>query len=145
MPETGRVLAVDWGQRRFGVALSDPLRLIAQPLTVLTRRPKQRPPVGPIAELVRAHGVAAIVVGLPLTPEGEEGAAARAARAFGEALARRTELPVHFVDERMSTQHALKSARRAGVTDAESRSKIDAMAAVAVLQGWLERQGEKGE
>ncbi len=136
---SGRVLAVDWGERRFGIALSDPLRMIAQPLTTLTRRPKQRLPVGPIAALAAEHGATAIVVGLPLTMDGEEGDAARAARDLGDALAARTGLPVHFLDERMTTAHALKSARRAGVRDEDSRARIDQMAAVGILQAWLDR------
>jgi len=137
----GRVLAVDWGQRRFGVALSDPTRLIAQPLVTLTRRPKQRAPVGAIAALAAEHGVTAVVVGLPLTMEGEEGEAAQAARVFGDAVAARTGLPVHYLDERMTTAHALKSARRAGVREADTRARIDQMAAVAILQQFLDRGG----
>jgi len=134
-----RVLAVDWGQRRFGIAISDPSRLIAQPLTTLTRRPKQRAPVGAIAELAAAHQAAEIVVGLPLTPEGEEQAASREARAFGESLAKRTGLPVSYVDERLTTAHALRSARRSGVKDRDSRARLDQMAAVGILQAWLDR------
>ncbi len=136
----GRVLAVDWGQKRFGVALSDPLRLIAQPLTTLTRRPKQRPPVQAVLDLIQAHGVAAVVVGLPLSPEGEEGEAARATRDFGEAVARRGRIPVSYLDERMTTAHALKSARRAGVRDRDSRGRLDQMAAVGILQAYLHQQ-----
>ncbi len=134
------MLAIDWGQKRFGVALSDPLGMIAQPLTTLVRRPKQRAPVGPVAALAAEHGVTTIVVGLPLTPDGHEGEAALAARAFGRALAGRTSLPVHFLDERMTTAHALKSARRAGVSDRDSRERIDQMAAVGILQAFLDRQ-----
>lgn len=137
----GRVLAVDWGQRRFGVALSDPTRLIAQPLTTLTRRPKQRAPVGALAALAAEHGATALVVGLPLTMDGEEGEAARTARTFGDQLAARTGLPVHYVDERMTTVHALKSARRAGVKEADTRGRIDQMAAVGILQAFLDRGG----
>jgi putative Holliday junction resolvase len=135
----GRVLAVDWGRKRFGVAISDPARLFAQPLATLVRRPKQRAPVAAVLDLVREHAVAEIVVGLPLTPEGEEGAAAGEARAFGARLAARGGLPVHFLDERMTTAHALKSARRSGVKDAASRGRIDQMAAVGILQAWLDR------
>jgi len=138
-----RVLAVDWGERRFGVAISDPSRLIAQPLTTLTRRPKQRAPVGAVADLAAEHGAGEIVVGLPLTSEGEERDAARRAREFGDLLARRTGLPVSYVDERLTTAHALKSARRAGVKDRDSRSRIDQMAAVGILQAWLDRQAHR--
>ena len=66
----GRVLAVDWGAKRFGIAISDPTRLIAQPLTTLTRRPKQRAPVQRVLDLIREHRATEIVVGLPLTSEG---------------------------------------------------------------------------
>jgi len=142
---TGRVLGVDWGRRRFGVALSDPGRLIAQPLTTLTRRAGKRAPVAALVDLVRAHGVAAIVVGLPLTPDGDEGEAAVEARAFGEALAARAGLPVTFWDERLSTAVARRAARAAGVRDRDSRGRIDQMAAVAILQHFLDAgAGQRG-
>ncbi len=135
----GRVLAFDWGQKRFGVALSDPLGMIARPLTTLVRRPGKRPPLAAAAALAAEHGVTSLVVGLPLSPEGDEGEAAQAARSFGDALALRTGLPVHYLDERMTTAHALKSARRAGVRDRDSRARIDQMAAVGILQAFLDR------
>ncbi len=113
--------------------------MIAQPLTTLTRRAGKRAPVGPIANLVAEHGVSEIVVGLPLTPEGDEQGAAREARALGDALVSRTGLPVHYLDERMTTAHALKSARRAGVKEKDARESIDQMAAVGILQAWLDR------
>lgn len=124
---------------RFGVAISDPSRLIAQPLTTLTRRPKQRAPVAAVCDLVRTHAVAQVVVGLPLTTEGDEGPAAIEARAFADAIARRAAVPVVLVDERMSTARALAAAREAGVKDRDSRARIDQMAAVAILQNFLDR------
>jgi len=141
---TGRVLAVDWGQRRFGVAVSDPSRLIAQPLVTLTRRPKQRAPVAAVLALITQHDIAEVVVGLPLTPEGGEGEAAHAARAFAEALARRSGRPVTLWDERLSTARALRAAREAGVKDRDSRGRIDQMAAVVILQSWLDAQRSGG-
>jgi len=81
----GRVLAVDWGRKRFGVALSDPGRLIAQPLTTLARREGQRPPIAALLDLIRTHAVTALVVGLPLSLAGEEGEAAAEVRVFGDA------------------------------------------------------------
>jgi len=137
-PGAGRVLALDWGTKRFGVALSDPTRLIAQPLTTLKRRPGHRPPVREILDLILRHEVALVVVGLPLTPEGEEGEAAAEARALGEAVARRSGVPVTWWDERLSTAAALRSARAAGVRDRDSRERIDQMAAVAILQHFLD-------
>lgn len=138
------MLAVDWGEKRFGVAISDPLRMIAQPLTTLTRRAGKRAPVGPIAALVAEHDVTDIVVGLPLTPEGNEEDAAHEARVLGDAIAARTGVAVHYLDERMTTAHAIKSARRAGVKDRDSRGRIDQMAAVGILQTWLDRTGDSG-
>jgi putative Holliday junction resolvase len=114
--------------------------MIAQPLTTLTRRAGKRAPVGAIAELLTTHDISEVVVGLPLSPEGDEGQAAGEARALGDAIAKRSGLPVHFLDERMTTAHAIKSARRAGVKDADSREKIDQMAAVGILQAWLDRR-----
>ena len=139
-PDAGRVLAVDWGGKRFGLALSDPTRLIAQPLTTLIRRAKQRAPVADIVALARHHEVTQVVVGLPLDLDGAEGEAAREARALGEAVARRAAIPVSYWDERLSTARALRAARAAGVRDRDSRERIDQMAAVAILQGWLDAQ-----
>ena len=129
---------MDWGRKRFGVALSDPGRLIAQPLTTLTRREGQRPPIAALLALIHAHDVTELVVGLPLSLEGEEGEAAAEVRAFGDALARRAALPLTFWDERLSTALALRSARAAGVKDRDSRDRIDQMAAVAILQHVLD-------
>jgi putative Holliday junction resolvase len=137
-PGAGRVLGVDWGTKRFGVALSDPTRLIAQPLTTLTRRAGHRSPVAPLVELIARHDVTLVVVGLPLSPEGEEGEAAAGARAFGEAVARRSGVPVTWWDERLSTAAALRAARTAGVRDRRSREAIDRMAAVQILQHFLD-------
>jgi putative Holliday junction resolvase len=138
------VLAVDWGTKRIGVALSDPTRLIAQPLTTLTRRANHRAPVGDILELVAQHQVTLVVVGLPLEPDGAEGTAAFQARALGEAVLRRAGVPVTYWDERLSTALALRSARAAGVRDRKSRARIDQMAAVAILQHFLDAQRRPG-
>jgi putative Holliday junction resolvase len=142
--DAGRVLAVDWGTKRFGVALSDPTRLIAQPLTTLTRRARHRPPVRAILDLITRHEVALVVVGLPLSPNGAEGEAAAEARALGEAISRRSGVPVTWWDERLSTAAALRSARAAGVRDRDSRERIDQMAAVQILQHFLDAQRAAG-
>lgn len=138
------MMAVDWGVRRFGVALSDPSRLIAQPLTTLTRREGKRPPIAALLDLIHAHDVTELVVGLPFTPEGGEGETAAEVRAFAEALARRSGLPLAFQDERLSTARALRAAREAGVRDRDSRERIDQMAAVAILQAYLDARRAGG-
>ncbi|HVO34322.1 MAG TPA: Holliday junction resolvase RuvX [Gemmatimonadales bacterium] len=136
----GRVLGLDWGSKRFGVALSDPTRLIAQPLTTLKRRAGHRPPVREILDLITRHEVSLVVVGLPLSPDGEEGEAAGEARALGLAIARRSGVSVTWWDERLSTAAALRSARGAGVRDRDSRERIDQMAAAVILQHFLDAQ-----
>ena len=143
-PDAGRVLAVDWGGKRFGLALSDPTRLIAQPLVTLTRRARHRAPVADIVELIARHQVTLVVVGLPLDLEGAEGDAAGEVRALGEAVARRSGVPVTYWDERLSTAVALRSARTVGVRDRDSRERIDQMAAAAILQHWLDAQRATG-
>jgi len=136
----GRVLAVDWGEKRFGLAVSDPLRMIAQPLVTLTRRTGKRAPVGAILALLKTHEVIEVVVGLPLTAAGDEGPAAREARALGDAIARRSGLPVHYQDERMTTARARSAAREIGVRDRDARERVDQMAAVGILQAWLDQR-----
>jgi putative Holliday junction resolvase len=136
----GRILAVDWGEKRFGIAISDPLRMIAQPLITLERRAGKRAPVGPIAELIKKHEVMEVVVGLPLTSEGDEGEAAAEARALGDAIEKRCGKPVHYMDERMTTARAIRAQREAGVRDHQARARIDQMAAVAILQAWLDQR-----
>lgn len=129
---------MDWGRKRFGVALSDPGRIIAQPLVTLARRAGKRPPIAALLELIREHDVTGLVVGLPLSPDGEETETTAEVRAFGEALARRAGLPLAYQDERLTTALALRAARAAGVKDRDSRARIDQMAAVAILQQWLD-------
>jgi len=135
---------VDWGRKRFGVALSDPGRLIAHPLVTLTRREGQRPPIAALLDLIREHDVTGLVVGLPLSPDGEETGTTAEVRAFGEALARRAGLPLTYQDERLTTALALRAARAAGVKDRDSRARIDQMAAVAILQQWLDASRARG-
>lgn len=136
-----RVLGVDYGQRRIGLAVSDPSATIAQPLPTLTRRAGKRPPVQAIADIAREWQVEAIVVGLPLTLEGDESDWTRETRAFGERLAQRAALPLHFVDERMTSVRAERAVRSLGLrrTDREDRARVDAAAAVLILQAFLDR------
>ncbi len=136
-----RVLGVDYGARRVGLAVSDPTGTIAQPLPTLSRRAGKRPPVQAVAELARAWEAEAIVVGLPLTLQGDESEWTRETRAFGERLAQRTGLPLHFVDERMTSVRAERAVRSLGLrrTEREDRTRVDAAAAVLILQAFLDR------
>ncbi len=137
-----RILGVDYGERRIGLALSDPTAMIAQPLPTLQRRRGKRPPVAKVAELAREHEVERIVLGLPLTPEGEENAWTREVRDFGEKLADRTGLPVEYIDERFTSARAERAVRSIGLKRGarEEKGRVDAAAAVLILQAFLDRQ-----
>ena len=135
-----RVLAVDFGERRIGLALSDPTRTIAQPLPTMQRKKGKRPPVQAIADLAAQHGVTALVVGLPLTLAGDESDWTREVRAFADKLADRTKLPVSFVDERLTSVAAERAVRSLGLPkrERERKERIDAAAAVLILQMHLD-------
>ena len=125
IPATGRILAVDWGEVRFGLALSDETQTIASPLCTLSRRAGKRRPVG-------------LVVGLPLTPDGIEGESAAAARELSVLLGARTYLPVTLVDERMTTARAHAAIHEQGGSARGRREDVDALAATILLQHFLE-------
>lgn len=138
IPATGRVLAVDWGELRFGFALSDETQTIASPLITLTRRRGKRFPMPAFLELVTAHHPVGLVVGLPLTPDGAEGPAAVAARELATLLGGRTYLPVELVDERMTTARALAAIQEQKGSTRGRRDDVDALAATVLLQHFLE-------
>ncbi len=135
-----RALGLDYGERRVGVALSDPSRTIATPLPTLTRRRGKRAPVGAVVELVAQHDVSDVVLGLPLGLDGDENDWTREVRAFGDAIARRANVPVHYVDERMTSVRAERAVRGLGLPkgERERRDRVDAAAAVLILQAWLD-------
>ena len=135
-PPTGRLLGIDVGDRRIGLAVSDPSQTIAQPLATLTRRAGKRFPFVRLAP--HLTGVAGVVVGLPLTPEGIEGARAAEARAVAADITRRFELPVAVWDERFTTARALTTARELGARVRDRRDEIDRIAATVLLQQFLE-------
>jgi putative holliday junction resolvase len=137
-----RILGIDFGERRIGVALSDPTRTIASPLLTLARRRGKRPPWAEIRRLIEEYEVEEIVVGLPLDLQGEEGEWAAEVRGFGEQLARRTGLSVHWIDERLSSVQAERAVRGSGLRRAqrEEKERVDAAAAAIILQGYLERR-----
>ncbi len=139
-----RILGIDYGERRVGIALSDPTASIAQPLPTLRRRRGKRPPVAAVLRLVAEHDVAEIVVGLPLTPAGGESDWTREVREFGERLAQRSGLPVHYVDERMTSARAERVVRSLGLkrSQREQKERVDAAAAMLILQAHLDARAK---
>jgi putative Holliday junction resolvase len=137
-----RTMGIDFGERRVGVAVSDPTGTLASPLPTLKRRARKRPPFVALEALIEEYEVGALVVGLPLTPQGEDSPWTRTVRDFGEALARRTGLPLHFVDERFTSVQAERAIRGIGLPKGkrEENERIDAAAAVLILQSWLNRR-----
>jgi putative Holliday junction resolvase len=133
---SGRVMALDVGERRVGVAVSDPTGTLATPHTVVQRRSKAED-FAAVADLVAELDIELVVVGLPLTLNGEMGPQARRVTRYAQALAETLDVPVEFYDERYSTVTAnellIKSGRK-------RRVPIDAAAAAVILQDYLESQ-----
>ena len=138
IPAVGRLLAVDWGEIRFGLALSDESQTIATPLTTLTRRAGKRFPMPAFLALVAEHRPVGLVVGLPLAGSGAEGQIGREVRELAGLLGARTYLPVELVDERMTTARALAAIREQGGSTRGRREAVDALAATVLLQHFLE-------
>ena len=138
LPSSGRLISVDWGEVRIGLALSDESQLLATPLETLVRRPGKRFPMPRFTALVAEHAPVGVVVGLPLTGEGDEAASAVAARELAGQIGGRTGLPVELWDERMSTARALGIIREQGGSTRGRREDVDALAAAVLLQHFLD-------
>ena len=143
----GRALALDVGERRVGVAVSDETGVVATPLATVARG---RDDLGEIARLVAEWEVDRVVVGLPTGLSGREGPQAASVRAFAAALAARLgpEPPLDFWDERLTTAIAERALIAAGTRRAQRKERVDAVAAAVILQGYLDarrrRRGEGG-
>jgi putative Holliday junction resolvase len=132
--ERGRLLAVDYGERRIGLAVSDPTGTIASPAGHILRRPGKRAPITEIvrrAEELEARG---FVVGLPLDASGEDTPRAAEVRRVAAELGRRTGLPVELLDERFTTAAALRAVRELGGSAEGRKGDVDALAATVLLQ-----------
>jgi len=141
----GRVLGIDAGDRRVGVALSDESRLLASPLTVLDRGNGLAPVLDALAALSVREGVVKVVVGLPLNVDGSRGRQARRAQDFARVASRVLALPIEMWDERLSTQQAEEILRAQGrnLRRIRQRGEVDAVAAAVILQDYLDH-GPKG-
>jgi putative Holliday junction resolvase len=133
---SGRLMALDVGERRVGVAISDPTGTLARPHTVIQRRSKAED-FATVARLVAEQDIERVVVGLPLSLDGEMGPQARRVTRYAQALAETLDVPIEFHDERYSTITAdamlIESGRK-------RRVPIDAAAAAVILQDYLERR-----
>jgi putative pre-16S rRNA nuclease len=135
----GRVLGLDLGDARIGVAISDDDRRLAVALgTIHTGAPAD---LKAVAKLVEEHDVTAVVIGLPLAMTGERGSEALKAESFADALRAFLRVPVELHDERLSTVEADRALRRAGVDGRRRRKVVDRSAAAVILQAWLNAHG----
>jgi putative Holliday junction resolvase len=135
----GRIMALDIGGRRIGVALSDPGRVLASPLTTLRAEPRAAA-IARIAALAAQHEVAAIVVGLPLTLTGEVGPQAQIVQTFADELRQVVAVPVHLFDERLTSVAAERMMIELGIKPDRRKERIDEVAAAIILQDFLDAQ-----
>ncbi len=129
-----RLLAIDLGDRRIGLAVSDPTGTIASPAGCIIRRAGKRPPVGEILARASTLGAEGFVVGLPLDENGEDTERAGEARRVASLLAERSGLPVRLVDERFTTAAARRAIREMGGSTRGRKGDVDSLAATVLLQ-----------
>jgi putative Holliday junction resolvase len=137
-----RILAVDWGARRVGLAVSDPTGLIARSLPTLEVRSEDLA-VNAILETCREEEVERIVVGLPLRLDGSHGDAAESAQRFARRLENKGRLPVEMWDERMTSRQAERQGRELGERTRGKKGRVDARAAALLLQSYLDARGPR--
>ncbi|HEV3273124.1 MAG TPA: Holliday junction resolvase RuvX [Candidatus Methylacidiphilales bacterium] len=134
-----RILAIDYGAKRIGLALSDPTATLARPLPFLPARP-DAPLAREIALLAKKEDARLILLGLPRHMNGSLGEAAVRVQAFALLLGQATSVPVRLIDERLSTVQAGRQLHEAGRNARQQRAKIDSEAAAVLLQGYLDSQ-----
>lgn len=135
-----RVLGIDLGSKRIGLAISDPRQVLATPLEVVGRSRSRDQDHQAIAAIVEEWEIARLVVGLPLSLDGSRGRAARAAEAEAKRLGVVTGVPVETYDERLTTVSAHQVLREQGVAGPDRREVVDKVAAAVLLQAWLDGQ-----
>ena len=134
-----RVLGLDVGARRIGVAISDPLGITAQGLETLHRKNKKYD-LQFLNRIIREYDVQEIVVGLPLRMSGAEGIQAGKIQEFAEDLRKRFKIPVHLWDERLTSAEANRLLRETDLSIEKRGKAVDRMAAILILQGWMENR-----
>jgi putative Holliday junction resolvase len=129
-----RFLAVDYGRKRIGLAISDPLGMIASPAGFIERREGKRPPITKIVARATELDAQGYLIGLPLDGEGNETPWTAEVRALGAEIAKRTGMPVRFLDERFTTAVALRTVKEMGESTRGRKGDLDSLAATILLQ-----------
>ena len=138
----GRLLAVDWGDKRIGLAVSDELRMIASPVGVIARRAGKRPPIAELLRRAQELEATAMILGLPLDGNGDETPRCVEVRHVAEEVTKRSGLAVRLVDERFTTAAALRAIREMGGSTEGRKGDVDALAATVLLQHAMRLQPE---
>jgi len=132
-----RMLALDVGDRRIGVAMCDPDGILASPLTTIERQADDKS-LDDILRIAEENDIAEIVVGIPYSMSGRVGPQTRITMDYVDLLAKRTDLPIRRVDERLSSVQAERMLRQSGIQPSRNKGKIDAVAAAILLQSYLD-------
>jgi putative Holliday junction resolvase len=138
----GRIVSLDVGDKRIGVAVSDPTGMLVTPLRTIHRKNMQKD-VAAVSALLIEQEAEIVVVGLPTNMDGTEGEQARKVRSFSKQLQSATKLPVEFEDERLSTFSAIESLVERGVKTGHNRDLVDMEAAAIILRSFLDRRGSR--
>lgn len=133
-----RLLGIDHGERRIGLALSDPSGVVATPLAVHERRQRRKQDLVILERIAREHDCVAFVIGIPLDGDGQAGKKAREVQQFAQALREASGMEVHEIDERFTTVRAHDALSTMGVPQARRRDLVDKVAAAILLQDWLD-------
>jgi putative holliday junction resolvase len=133
----GRVLGIDYGDVRIGIAMSDETAFLASPLTTIQNGKNA---ADEVVALIRKHCVETIIIGLPFNMDGTAGPAAEKVRVFSKKLAAKTNVPIIENDERLTTVTAHRNLREAGLDGRKRKSVVDMAAAQVILQDWLDVQ-----
>jgi putative Holliday junction resolvase len=136
-----RSLGLDIGDRRIGVALSDPEGILASPFTIINRRDESQD-IKAITDIIRQQQVGQVIVGLPRSLDGSLGKQAEKVKEFTQKLCEHTEIPVEYRDERLTTVMAERLRRATGSKKTREKARHDAQAAALILQGYLDEGRE---
>ncbi|HEY9784248.1 MAG TPA: Holliday junction resolvase RuvX [Candidatus Obscuribacterales bacterium] len=139
MSQKPRIIGLDIGDKRIGVAISDPLGITAAGIEAIERTNMQRD-LEAVRQICERHGAVEIVVGLPQNMDGSIGPQAEKVRAFGRKLARATGLPIVYEDERLSTISAIRTLTVQGVKTGKNKALVDMQSAAIILQKFLDRR-----
>lgn len=134
-----RILGIDYGSRRIGLALSDPLELLASPHATL-KRTSERADLERLAKIVADYEVRAVVIGLPLRTDGKPGRQVERVRRFADKLQRKLSVPLIEVDERLTTRQAERALLEADLSRRRRKDRVDKVAAAILLQRYLDAQ-----